>query len=200
MAWLHTYTRRLFLASLAVLSVLFGKFAKGRESASALVCHGSVSYTHLDVYKRQIQDNFGRSLSLTYNAQWLLGEVTTPAGDKVGYTYDGNGNLTTVTTLDTHTRSYSYTSVTVDGHVEPALLTGLSDENAAPYAAWTYDASALAASSEHAGGVDRYAFTYQKDAAGKITGSSVRNPLKAVTQYTFQNLLGACLLYTSRCV
>ncbi|MEF8712699.1 MAG: DUF6531 domain-containing protein [Accumulibacter sp.] len=137
----------------------------------------------------EIQDPFGRRLSFTYNAQNLLTEVTLPSAEKITYTY-ADGNLASVTYPDTHTRHYRYTHLTVGGHVEPALLTGLTDENATPYASWTYDSSALAASSEHAGGVDRHTVVYQKDAAGKITGSTVTNPLGAVTQYTFQNLLG----------
>jgi YD repeat-containing protein len=153
----------------------------------------SLTYSYLSGTDRLsgIQDNFGRSLSLAYNAAGLVSTVTTPTGGLVSYAYDGSGNLTTVTTLTGHSRSYSYTSVTLGSYVEPALLVGIIDEKAASYASWTYDSSALAASSEHGGGVDRYTFTYQKDAGGKITGSSVTNPLNALTQYTFQSLLGA---------
>jgi YD repeat-containing protein len=167
--------------------------AAGRRLARVERGGLSLSYSYVPGSDRLagIQDNFGRSLTLTYNAQNLLSELTTPAGERITYTYDGNGNLATVTRPDAHVRSYSYTSVSVGSNVEPALLTSLTDENANPYATWTYDTSALAASSEHAGGVDRHTFTYRKDAAGKITGSNVSNPLGAVTQYTFQNLLGA---------
>lgn len=137
-----------------------------------------------------IQDHFGRRLSFTYNADNLLTEITTPSAEKITYTY-ADGNLASVTHPDTHSRHYSYTSLTVGGQIEPALLTGLTDENATPYATWTYDPSALAASSEHAGGVDRHTFVYQKDATDKITGSTVTNPLAAVTLYQFENILGA---------
>ncbi|WP_138678824.1 DUF6531 domain-containing protein [Candidatus Accumulibacter phosphatis] len=137
-----------------------------------------------------IQDPFGRRLSFTYNAQNLLTEVTTPAAEKITYTY-ADGHLASVTYPDSHSRHYRYTSITVGGHVEPALLSGLTDENATPYATWTYDPSALAASSEHAGGVDRHTFVYQKDATGKMTGSTVTNPLAAVTQYQFERTSSA---------
>ena len=152
----------------------------------------SLTYSYVPDSDRlaDIQDHFGRRLSFTYNAQNLLTEITTPTAEKITYTY-ADGNLASVTYPDTHSRHYSYTSLTVGGQIEPALLTGLTDENATPYATWTYDPSALAASSEHAGGVARHTFVYQKDATDKITGSTVTNPLAAVTQYQFQNLLGA---------
>jgi YD repeat-containing protein len=104
-----------------------------------------------------VEDNFGRRLTLTHDSQGLLSELTDPAGQKVTYTYDAAGNLITVTYPDRTTRSYTYTSVPVAGQIEPALLTGLTDENGIPYARWTYDSSALVASSEHAGGVDHTA-------------------------------------------
>ena len=138
-----------------------------------------------------VEDNFGRRLTLTYDAQGLLSELTDPAGDKITYTYDAAGNLITVTYPDSTTRSYTYTSVPVAGQIEPALLTGLTDENGIPYARWTYDSSALVASSEHAGGVDLHRLTYQKNGNGKITGATHSNPLDAVSQYTFQETLGA---------
>ena len=94
---------------------------------------------------------------------------------------------------DHSTRSYTYTSVPVAGQVEPALLTGLTDENGIPYAHWTYDSSALVASSEHAGGVDSHRLSYQKDGNGKITGATHTNPLNAVSQYSFQEILSANL-------
>ncbi|MBN8514977.1 DUF6531 domain-containing protein [Accumulibacter sp.] len=153
----------------------------------------SLSYSYLPGSDRlaAIQDNFGRRLALNYNARNLLAEVITPAGDRIGYTYDSDGHLVSVTMPDGHSRHYTYTQVTVDGHLEPALLSGLTDENASLYASWTYDGRARVASSEHAGGADHHRFTYQTDASGQITGSNVGNPLNAVTQYQFQNILGA---------
>ena len=152
----------------------------------------ALTYSYLPGSDRiaSIEDHFGRRLGLTYNAQNLLSEITTPSAEKITYTY-ADGNLASVTYPDNHSRHYRYTSVTVGGQLEPALLSGLTDENGTLYASWTYDAGALAASSEHAGGADRHRFVYQKDATGKITGSTVTNPLAAVTQVEFQDLLGA---------
>ena len=69
----------------------------------------AVSYTHLDVYKRQalsrVEDPFGRRLTFTYDGQGLLSELTDPAGNKITYTYDAAGNLLTVTYPDHSTRS-----------------------------------------------------------------------------------------------
>ncbi|MEF8770933.1 DUF6531 domain-containing protein [Candidatus Accumulibacter contiguus] len=139
----------------------------------------------------RVEDHFGRRLTFTHDSQGLLSELTDPAGHKVIYTYDAAGNLITVTYPDGTTRSYTYTSLPVAGQVEPALLTGLTDENGVPYAHWTYDSSALVASSEHAGGVDQHRLSYQKDGSGKITGATHTNPFNAVSEYRFQEILGA---------
>lgn len=139
----------------------------------------------------EVTDHLDRRLRLNYDAYGRLSALTDPAGHDVHYTYDGEGSLASVSYPDLTERRYSYTQVDVGGTVEPALLTGLTDENANLYASWTYDSSALAKSSEHAGGVDRYEFTYQKDANGKITGATLTNPLTAVSQYAFQDILGS---------
>ncbi|EXI66564.1 MAG: Cell wall-associated polypeptide CWBP200 [Candidatus Accumulibacter adjunctus] len=153
----------------------------------------SLSYAYLPASDRLavIEDHFGRRLTLNYNARNLLAEVITPAGDHITYTYDSEGQLVSVTMPDGHSRRYAYTQVTVDGHVEPTLLSGLTDENGNPYAAWTYDERARVASSEHAGGANRHRFSYQVDTTGQITGSRVLNPLDADTQYQFQRIFGA---------
>jgi YD repeat-containing protein len=163
----------------------------GRRLSRTLADGRRLSYTY-DATGRlsEVRDPADRRLQLTYDPDGRLTALTDPAGQTTTYRYDPDGSLDTVRYPDHSERRYTYTHLTVGGHVEPALLTGLTDENATPYASWTYDSSALAASSEHAGGVDRHTVVYQKDAAGKITGSTVTNPLGAVTQYTFQNLLG----------
>ncbi|WP_168735242.1 RHS repeat protein [Pseudothauera rhizosphaerae] len=138
-----------------------------------------------------VTDNFNRALQFAYDGRGLLVEVTDPAGQKIAYAYDANKTLTSATYPDTGVRSYNYTSLTVTGGVEPALLTGITDEEANLYASWTYDATAQPVSSEHAGGVDRNTLVYQKDANGKISGASVTNPLSGVTNYGFQYILGA---------
>lgn len=137
-----------------------------------------------------VTDNFGHTLVLAYNAVGLLSEVTDLENQKITYTYDAGKSLQSVTYPDTRVRSYSYTSVTVAGKVEPALLTGLTDENGTLFASWSYDASAQPISSEHAGGVDRHTLVYQKDANGKIINATVTGPLGAVAEHAFQPLLG----------
>ncbi|MEF8704005.1 MAG: DUF6531 domain-containing protein [Candidatus Accumulibacter sp. UW26] len=143
----------------------------------------------------EIRDDFERKLELSYDTAGRLSVLTDPAGQRFIYGYDSEGTLASVGYPDQSERRYHYTSVSVDGKLEPALLAALSDENgtpgAAPYATWTYDSSALANSSEHAGGVEHYAITYQKDSHDKISGATLVNPLNAVSQYAFQEILGA---------
>jgi YD repeat-containing protein len=164
----------------------------GKRLTRALPDGRSLSFSY-DAADRlsEVTDHLNRRLRLTYDASGRVSALTDPAGQDVNYTYDGEGSLASVGYPDLSKRRYSYTQVDVGGTVEPALLTGLTDENANHYASWTYDSSALASSSEHAGGVDRYEFTYQKDANGKITGTTLTNPLTAVSQYAFQEILGS---------
>jgi YD repeat-containing protein len=128
---------------------------------------------------------------LSYDAAGRLSVLTDPAGQRISYTYDSEGSLAGVGYPDQSERRYHYTSVNVGGRVEPALLAELTDENATSYATWTYDGNALVSSSEHAGGVEHYALTYQKDSHDRISGATLIHPLGAVSQYAFEDLLGA---------
>jgi YD repeat-containing protein len=162
----------------------------GKRLTRALLDGQSLSFSYDAAgLLSEVKDHLDRRLQLTYDASGRLSALTDPAGRGVSYTYDAQGSLASVSYPDLTERRYTYTQIDVGGTVEPALLTGLTDEQVNPYASWTYDSSALASSSEHAGGVDRYEFKYQKDASGKITGSTVTNPLAAATQYGFTDIL-----------
>lgn len=76
-------------------------------------------------------------------------------GETYAFAYDGNGNLSALTWPDGAVRRMVYES--------PNLLwalTGVLDENSNRYSTFQYDASGFAVSTEHAGGVNRYAVSY----------------------------------------
>jgi YD repeat-containing protein len=110
-----------------------------------------------------VSDPFGHSLTFSYtddNGAQQLSAITDPAGRTISYAYDSNNRPTVVTQADNTTRTYNY--------VYPAdcLLGGITDENSVKYRSWTYNSSYLPATSQNAGGVNAYAFTYS------ISGSS----------------------------
>ena len=122
-----------------------------------------------------VSDRFGRQLSFTYGTKDRVVTMTDPGGGGYSFEYDGPSgpaganNLTKVTFPDGRTRVYFYAEAAqINGGAacstpSPALpnaLTGLQDENGVRFAIWTYDCSGRATSTERAGGVEQYAFTY----------------------------------------
>jgi len=122
-----------------------------------------------------VTDHFGRQLNFTYNAQKRVAKLIDPGAGETLFEYDGASgpagakNLTKVTFPDTRTRVYHYgEAANINGGatcsdpspVLPNALTGLTDENEVQYSTWTYQCDGRVTSSEHAGAVDRYTFTY----------------------------------------
>ncbi|MDR1275855.1 MAG: DUF6531 domain-containing protein, partial [Candidatus Accumulibacter sp.] len=162
----------------------------GQRTSSALPDGRALTYTYDTAGKlATVADHTGRTLTLAYNAQGLVTSITDGTNTLVAYTYDTESNLTSAAYPDGTTRQYSYTSKTVGSKVEPALLTGITDENGVLYASWTYGPDARALSSQHAGGVDHYTLTYVDGAQGKIAGAGVTTPLGAEISYDFQETL-----------
>ena len=109
----------------------------------------------------QVTDSLGRSLGFVYDAQARIIKVTDQAGQPYLYGYDQAGNLVTVTYPDLLQRQYVYNeSAHVQNANAPWLLTGIIDENGDRFATFSYDATGRAIATEHAGGVDRYQFSY----------------------------------------
>jgi RHS repeat-associated protein len=136
------------------------------------------------IYKPvKITDAFGRSLNFTYNpAGWLI-QMQDPAGRTYNYSYDWITNvgarLTGVEYPDQVTRQYLY-----ENSDFPNALTGIIDENGDRFATWTYDEWGRAISSEHAGGAERFAVTYNPDATRVLTdgNGTQRNSQFSVVQ------------------
>jgi len=121
-------------------------------------------------------------MTLTFNAANRLTALT--VGDlQVSYTYSTAGRLIKAT------RSQGGTSVSRTYHYEDAReggwLTGITDERGVRYVTWAYDAQGRATKSEHAGGADRYSFTYGSNS------TTLTNPLGKTATYSFQTIGGA---------
>jgi YD repeat-containing protein len=125
-----------------------------------------------------VTDHVGRQLTFTYNAQKRVATMGDPAAGLYTFEYDGAsgptgaGNLTKITFPDTKSRVYFYgeaahinggSACSTPSPMLPNALTGLRDEKDVRFATWTYDCIGRATSSEHAGGVERYSFTYNAD-------------------------------------
>jgi YD repeat-containing protein len=164
----------------------------------------------------EVKDNFDRKLLFTYNASGQMATMTAPAGNIAGasadevakntyrYSYDPSGNLKTVTypdetpavLTDNPVKAYVYGSdpgetANTAGVLQPNALTGIIEKaNAADpgvrYATYQYDASGKATSTEHAGGVEKYALNY----APGGTSTAVTDPLGSVRTTHFTTVLG----------
>jgi RHS repeat-associated protein len=147
----------------------------------------TVNYSSAGDPPASVSDDFGHSLQFTYGldatgAQRLTA-ITDPAGVNIQYAYDSYGNLASVTYQDGTVRGYSY-----GDYSNHALIT-LTDEASVAYASWTYsDLGAQVATSQHAGGVEAYSFTYATSGSGGSV--SVTDPLGSTRTYSQQLLWG----------
>ncbi|WBI25779.1 hypothetical protein PALA23_02677 [Pseudomonas aeruginosa] len=102
---------------------------------------------------------------------------------KVDLTYNQNGSLTKRTTNASGFKSekdYHY-----ENSQNPRLLTGITDENGARYATWTYDDQGRAISSEHANGAEKVSLAYNDDGSTTVT-----NEYGKQATYRFQVIQG----------
>ena len=127
----------------------------------------------------QVTDAFGASLHFTYDTQGRLATMSDPAGGVYAYAYDANNNLTSVTYPDQKSISYLYNEAGLATPSMTAALTGIIDENNTRYATFTYK-NYYAASTEHAGGVDKYTLTLDY-----YNQTSVTDPLGTTRRYYF---------------
>lgn len=156
------------------------------DSAGRLtrVEHASGSYETLTYGTSSIliTDSLGNAMTLAFNTANRLAALT--AGElQVSYIYNTAGRLSKAT------RSQGGNSLSRTYHYEDAReggwLTGITDERGVRYATWAYDAQGRATKSEHAGGADRYLFTYGSNS------TTLTNPLGKKATYSFQTIGGA---------
>ncbi len=117
---------------------------------------------------------FGRVMEFEFNSSTgRLESITDPGLNQYLYSYDANGNLTSVTypsdTTDNYIRLYHYE----EGASFPHHLTGMSDVESpgtpVRYSTYDYDTEGRAISSEHAGAVDSISLVYNADGTTTIT-------------------------------
>jgi RHS repeat-associated protein len=109
----------------------------------------------------RVIDYRGRKMQFFYNQRGNLARMVDPAGQTYLYAYNADIALETVTYPGTVTRVYVYNeSANTSGNNYPIAMTGITDENGARFATFKYDNSRRAISSEHAGGVEKYQFSY----------------------------------------
>ena len=119
---------------------------------------------HADGKLDHVEDNYGRRLDFTYNAAGRLETLTTPVGDFT-YTYDGQGNLGSVTRPDQTQRLYHYE----DPH-DSHNLTQVTDGRGKS-AVYEYDDQDRAVTSEAIGGSNRIRITYESATTRSLTDS-----------------------------
>lgn len=107
---------------------------------------------------------FGHKLIFDYGANNRVSQMTTPDNGVYKYAYDAAGNLISVTYPDNTVLTYVYENATF-----PNALTGVFDELGNRYATYGYNASGLATSSEHAGGVDKTVLIYNPNGSTTVT-------------------------------
>jgi RHS repeat-associated protein len=135
-------------------------------------------------------DAFGHTLSWKYDANSRMVEMQDPAGEIYQYSYDASfGNLTGVTYPDGSTKSYVYNeSANTSGNNFPTALTGITDESGTRFATFKYDGYGRGISTEHAGGVEKYAVSYAHNGLG--ADATVVDPLGTSRTFSFEAKLG----------
>ncbi|WP_158568020.1 MULTISPECIES: RHS repeat protein [unclassified Duganella] len=134
-----------------------------------------------------VTDVFGKQLNFTYNANGLMVTMKDPMDGIYLYSYDAYKNLISVTYPDGKIRSYVYNEPANTANTnQPFALTGIIDEKNSRYATFSYFASGLAISTEHAVGIEKYTFSYPY----KYQKTYVTDPLGTMRAYNFTSVLG----------
>ena len=132
-----------------------------------------------------------------------------PAGGAYSYEYDGR-SLSRIGFPGGASRTYLYNeAASINGGstcpFSPShgpglggfagLLTGITDENGVRFATWTYNCAGLVISSEHAGQVERYTFSYPGDRVGATSSTVVTDPRRLVAHLPVPNHARAAAQY-----
>lgn len=114
-----------------------------------------------------VQDAYGRQIAFAYSpGTQLLSGITDANGQTSTLAFNANGMFSGVTWPDTKSKSYVYENTSY-----PWALTGVIDENGTRFATFGFDANGLAISTEHAGGVNRYAASWTSAPSINITNA-----------------------------
>ena len=127
--------------------------SQGRLTAIAHANGTSLTYAYTGDQVGSITDSLGRTLSFTYTDNKLT-SLATPAGS-VTYSYDGNGNLTSVNRPGNANQTYEYAT---SGDIHN--LTGIIDAAGLRLQALTYDSSDRVVTSALAGNSESVTIGY----------------------------------------
>ena len=127
--------------------------SQGRLTAIAHANGTSLTYAYTGDQVGSITDSLGRTLSFTYTDNKLT-SLATPAGS-VTYSYDGNGNLTSVNQPGNANQTYEYAT---SGDIHN--LTGIIDAAGLRLQALTYDSSDRVVTSALAGNSESVTIGY----------------------------------------
>jgi YD repeat-containing protein len=149
------------------------------------------TFTYSGTYLQRVTHTSGRSVQFTW-ANGQVVQVTDPAGNIYQYTYTpdifgaGRGRLATTVLPGAPTTTITYY---FEDARYPGGLTGKSF-NGVRYSTFAYDDQARAIKSEHAGGVDRYTFSYVVEST---QSTSLPPPSPAPGGYLNQDESGGCV-------
>ncbi len=177
-----------------------------------------INYTYLDAnnldtdsWPSMIQDSLGRTMKLTWQAAPEVGNTflngapsvnvltsaLLPDGTKLNYTY-GNATERTGTMRPDSLQSVQHVSATgtllwartflYENTAFPYALTGQVDQNGNRLSTYSYDPSGRVASTEQAGGVNKYTIVNMEEGLGNGYGNQYRyvtNALGHQEDYTF---------------
>jgi YD repeat-containing protein len=143
-----------------------------------------------------VRDSYSRTLRFSYTGPRV---TTMVAADGTVYQYAYDKSLTPLQSDPDRLISVAYPAANAGGSGSnrtvtyqyenpdyPGYLTGITDEKGVRFATWTYDADGHAASSQHAGGTEAYAFVYN-NANGTRTSTG---PLGKQEIYTYATVQG----------
>jgi RHS repeat-associated protein len=117
---------------------------------------------------------YGHTLQFQHDSNGRIASVTDPGGQLTSFTYDSSNNLTAVTYPGSVSKTYHYENTSFPNH-----LTGVTDETGQRFSTFAYDSQGRGISTEHAGAVKKYTFSYQANS------TVVTDPLNTTTTFNF---------------
>src|SRR6185295_17141587 len=134
-----------------------------------------------------VTDASGNAVKFTYDAAGRTSGFVAPGNRAYAYGYDAIGRLVSVTYPDNAARLYHYENTRF-----LHALTGITDENGARYATWSYDTTGRATSSQHAGGAESVNLYYGSYSTTANQGSTLTvDAFGTARTYYYQGAGGA---------
>jgi YD repeat-containing protein len=145
----------------------------------------------------EVRDHYGRISYVRYYASAKVKRVVDFNSNSFYFNYDestsyvvsgqpAGNNLTSILYPNSQKKLFHYNEQSYTASTNlPNALTGITDELNNRYATYQYDTSGRVVSSEHAGGVDSYAITYNVNGTRTVT-----DPLGTARTNSYQTVQG----------